>query len=86
MDAPGVFFEKVVSVNVSTVVVLVVLAALLALAVRYLVCQQRAKRCAGCSSTSCGAEATGCCSTAEKALADVEARLGPVGGERPQDR
>lgn len=71
--------------NLPTTVVLLALAALLALAVRYLVRQQKAKRCAGCTSAGCGAEAGGCCSTAEKALAEVEARLGPVEGKRGDD-
>lgn len=65
--------------NASTVVVLVIVAVLVALAVRSIVRSHKGGACAGCSDTSCaGAGSAGACPAAARALADVEAKLGPV--------
>lgn len=66
--------------NVSTIVVLAVVAALVVLAVRSLVKKRKAGGCAGCSEASCCSAHKGpgeACPAARRALADVEARLGP---------
>ena len=67
--------------NAPTVVVLLVVAALFALAVRSIVKKRRGGGCAGCSEDSCGHAAGDACPSALRALADVEARLGPADGK-----
>ncbi len=65
--------------NAPTVVVLLVIAALLALAIRSLVKGRRSGKCVGCSEESCGGAGTvDACPATLRALADVEAKLGPA--------
>ncbi len=64
--------------NASTVIVLLVIAALLALAIRSLVKGRRSGKCLGCSEEGCsGAGTVDACPATVRALADVEAKLGP---------
>lgn len=65
--------------NIPTIVVLVVIGVLLALAVRAMVRGSKKGKCAGCSQEGCGgAGTTDVCPATQRALADLEARLGPV--------
>lgn len=67
--------------NLSTVVVLLVVAALFGLAVRSIVRQRKGGRCGGCSEKSCpGHGDGGACPSVARAMADVEAKLGKPGG------
>lgn len=68
--------------NLATIVVLAILAALLALAVRAIVRGHDGESCSGCSNEGCSGKAGAkpdVCPTAARAMADVEARLGPAG-------
>lgn len=67
--------------NIPSLVVLLVIAALFALAVRHIVRQSRAGACGGCGEKSCpsrgGAREGGACPSVQRSLEEVEARLGP---------
>lgn len=70
--------------NAPTLAVLVIVVALLALAVRSIVRSQKNDRCSGCSNEGCGgASSAESCPVTQKALADIEARLGPAEGRDP---
>ncbi len=67
--------------NVSTIAVLIVVAVLLALALRSIVKGRKKGKCPGCSEEFCtGHGVDGTCPTMGRALADVEARLGALDG------
>lgn len=67
--------------NAPTIVVLVIVAVLLALAVRSIVRSQKNDRCSGCSNEGCGgASSVDSCPVTQRAMADIEARLGPAEG------
>ena len=67
--------------NIQTVVVLVVLAALLGLAVRSMWRSNRAGRCSGCNEEGCSGHGSGQeCPSVAKALDEVDRKLGPRDG------
>lgn len=69
--------------NPATVVVLLIVAVLFALAVRSMWKSSRVDTCAGCSGDGCSVgrgAGEGPCPAALRALADVEAQLGPAQG------
>ena len=65
--------------NIPTIVVLVILAALLGIAIRSMLRSSKDGHCNGCSNEGCGGAGTvDACPATQRALADLEARLGPA--------
>lgn len=81
------FAKKGSDVNLATVIVLLVIAACVALAVRAMLRDKKDGHCAGCTDTSCGGSSDGTpCPSVARAMADIDARLGRLDEELPKEQ